>query len=200
MSGAPRPRRLRRVGGRTAGRTPFALLVVALLASGLIGLLMLNTALDQGSFALSRLQRQTSQYTQEQQSLQQQIDRESAPGELAARARQLGMVPGGDPAFLADGGRVLGTPSRVAGPPVRVGAGDVLGAASATPSGSASPGAGAGASAAAVVSTAPSAAPSGSASATAGDATPGAVALGGGLTLTASTPPAVPTPMPTVVH
>lgn len=196
MSGAPRPRRLRRVGGRTAGRTPFALLVVALLASGLIGLLMLNTALDQGSFALSRLQRQTSQYTQEQQSLQQQIDRESAPGQLAARARQLGMVPGGDPAFLADSGRVLGTPSRVAGPPVRVGAGDVLGAAA--PSGSASPSAGA--SAAAVVSTAPSATPSGSASGTAGAAAPGAVALGGGLTVTASTPPAVPTPMPTVVH
>ncbi|MFE2722944.1 cell division protein FtsL [Kitasatospora sp. NPDC059327] len=104
------------------GRTPFAVLVVVLLAAGLLGLLALNTALNEGSFELSKLQRQTTVLTDEQQGLQHQIDQNSAPDALARRAAELGMVPAGGMAFLdvPNGGKVLGTPGPAQdSPPVK---------------------------------------------------------------------------------
>ncbi|WP_229847096.1 FtsB family cell division protein [Kitasatospora griseola] len=92
------------------GRTPFAVLVVTLLSAGLLGLLMLNTALNEGSFTLSRLRKQTTEATDQQQSLQQEIAAQSAPDALEQRARDLGMVPGGDPVFLGADGSVTGKP------------------------------------------------------------------------------------------
>ena len=121
---SPARRRPRPAAGRTrraAGRGPFAALVVLILAGGLIALLLLNTALNQGSFQLTRLQQQTDKLTDEQQGLQQQIGAWSAPDALSARARQLGMVPGGNPAFLRDDGTVQGSPTPIAAaavPPV----------------------------------------------------------------------------------
>ncbi|WP_344468370.1 septum formation initiator family protein [Kitasatospora kazusensis] len=95
-------------------------LVVALLTGGLLGLLMLNTALNEGTFELSRLQKQTTELTDQQQTLQQQINQGSAPDALERRARELGMVPGGDPAFLQDDGKVIGKPGQAQdGAPVK---------------------------------------------------------------------------------
>ncbi|MFI8998178.1 hypothetical protein [Streptomyces sp. NPDC053542] len=104
-------------GTSTAARTPFVLLVVVLLGSGLITLLLLNSALNQGSFELSRLEKQTTELTDEQQALQQEVDGYSAPGSLEKRARGLGMVPGGNPAFLGPDGTVRGAPSEATGQP-----------------------------------------------------------------------------------
>ncbi|WP_063772143.1 septum formation initiator family protein [Kitasatospora mediocidica] len=113
-----RPGRPPKGSGR--GRAPFAILMVLLLTLGLLGLLMLNTALNEGSFELTKLQKQTQQLTDQQQNLQQQIGQNSAPDALERNARQLGMVPGGDPAFLQDDGKVLGSPSQaVDSPPVK---------------------------------------------------------------------------------
>jgi hypothetical protein len=98
-------------GGRQAARTPFVLLVVLLLGGGLIGLLVLNSALSEGAFQLDDLQRDTKNLTDEEQALQRDIDSYSAPDALQRRARELGMVPGGDPAFLGPGGTVKGVPS-----------------------------------------------------------------------------------------
>ncbi|MFE7526754.1 hypothetical protein ACFU7Y_13625 [Kitasatospora sp. NPDC057542] len=98
------------------------MLVVVLLAAGLLGLLALNTALNEGSFELSRLQKQTTVATDEQQSLQHEIDQSSAPDALARRAAELGMVPAGGMAFLdvPNGGKVIGTPGPAQGsPPVK---------------------------------------------------------------------------------
>ncbi|MFF2656665.1 septum formation initiator family protein [Kitasatospora sp. NPDC058032] len=98
------------------------MLVVVLLGAGLLGLLALNTALNEGSFELSRLQRQTTVLTDEQQGLQRQIDQNSAPDALARRAAELGMVPGGGMAFLdlPNGGAVVGTPKAAQdSPPVK---------------------------------------------------------------------------------
>ncbi|MFE3163693.1 septum formation initiator family protein [Streptomyces sp. NPDC059224] len=97
-----------------AARTPFVLLVVLLLGSGLIGLLVLNSALSEGSFKLDDLQKQTKSLTDEEQALQRDIDAYSAPDALQRRARELGMVPGGDPAFLGSDGTVKGVPSTAA--------------------------------------------------------------------------------------
>ncbi|WP_173864788.1 septum formation initiator family protein [Streptomyces roseifaciens] len=115
---ARRGLRLGRLVGGPAGvkRTPFVLLVVVLLGSGLISLLLLNSALNQGSFELSRLQRKTTELTDEQQALQQEVDQLAAPDALERRARELGMVPGGNPAFLGPDGTVRGFPSPAADP------------------------------------------------------------------------------------
>ncbi|MFJ9561697.1 septum formation initiator family protein [Streptomyces fuscichromogenes] len=97
-----------------AARTPFVLLVVLLLGGGLISLLVLNSALSEGSFKLDDLQKQTKNLTDEEQALQRDIDAYSAPDALQRRARELGMVPGGDPAFLGPDGTVKGIPDPAA--------------------------------------------------------------------------------------
>jgi cell division protein FtsB len=97
-----------------AARTPFVLLVVLLLGGGLICLLVLNSALSAGSFRLDDLQRETKNLTDEEQALQRDVDAYSAPDALQRRARELGMVPGGDPAFLGPDGKVEGVPSPAA--------------------------------------------------------------------------------------
>jgi type II secretory pathway pseudopilin PulG len=94
----------------TAKRSPFVLLVVVLLAGGLISLLLLNAAVNQDSFELTKLEKQTTQLTDEEQALQQDVGEYAAPGALDKRARELGMVPGGNPAFLAPDGTVHGIP------------------------------------------------------------------------------------------
>lgn len=98
-------------GSARAARTPFVLLVVVLLGSGLITLLLLNASLNQGSFALSELRKETTELTDEEQALQKEVDAYEAPDALARRARELGMVPGGGPVFLNPDGSVRGVPS-----------------------------------------------------------------------------------------
>ncbi|MEU2393700.1 hypothetical protein [Streptomyces sp. NPDC007369] len=100
-----------------AARTPFVLLVVALLAGGLISLLLLNSALNEGSFQLARLKKETTALTDEEQALQRDVDAYSAPDALQRRARQLGMVPGGSPAFIGPDGKVTGTAAVAESPP-----------------------------------------------------------------------------------
>ncbi|MFE1231267.1 septum formation initiator family protein [Streptomyces sp. NPDC058745] len=103
-------------GPSTAARTPFVLLVVVLLGGGLITLLLLNSALNQGSFKLSELKKKTTELTDEEQALQRDVDDYSAPDALERRARELGMVPGGSPAFLDPDGTVRGEPSEADAP------------------------------------------------------------------------------------
>ncbi|MFE9728240.1 septum formation initiator family protein [Streptomyces sp. NPDC005794] len=114
---AGRLARLMPSGPSTAARTPFVLLVVLLLAGGLISLLLLNSALNEGSFRLSKLERETTELTDEQQALQRDVDSYSEPDALERRARELGMVPGGSPAFLDPDGTVRGVPERATAQP-----------------------------------------------------------------------------------
>ncbi|MEV7174220.1 hypothetical protein AB0O18_31550 [Streptomyces sp. NPDC093224] len=98
---------------------PFVLLVVALLAGGLISLLLLNSALNEGSFQLSRLKKETTALTDEEQALQRDVDAYSAPDALQRRAHELGLVPGGSPVFLGPDGSVSGSaaPAQAPAPP-----------------------------------------------------------------------------------
>lgn len=114
---AGRLARLMPSGPSTAARTPFVLLVVLLLTGGLISLLLLNSALNEGSFRLSKLKRETTDLTDEQQALQRDVDSYSEPDALERRARELGMVPGGSPAFLNPDGTIRGVPERVTAEP-----------------------------------------------------------------------------------
>ncbi|MFE4452559.1 septum formation initiator family protein [Streptomyces sp. NPDC056796] len=114
---AGRLARLMPSGPSTAARTPFVLLVVLLLAGGLISLLLLNSALNEGSFRLSKLKRETTELTDEQQALQRDVDGYAEPDALERRARELGMVPGGSPAFLNPDGTVSGVAERATAEP-----------------------------------------------------------------------------------
>lgn len=112
----PAPRSLLRLVPQRrsqASRTPFAVVLVVLLVGGLLGLLLLNTLVAQGSFTLHDLATRSKALQLREQQLAGQVQAEQAPGQLADRATKLGMVPGGPPAFLrlADG-QVLGTPTK----------------------------------------------------------------------------------------
>ncbi|MFJ1721208.1 MULTISPECIES: septum formation initiator family protein [unclassified Streptomyces] len=109
--------RLMPSGPSNAARTPFVLLVVVLLGGGLITLLVLNSALNEGSFRLSELKKRTTELTDEQQALQHDVDNYSKPDALERRARELGMVPGGSPAFLNPNGTVRGVPAETTAEP-----------------------------------------------------------------------------------
>lgn len=100
-----------------AARAPFVLLVVLLLGGGLIVLLILNSSLNEGSFQLSEMKKRTKDLTEEEQQLKREVDGFAAPEALQRRADELGMVPGGDPAFLDPDGTVRGVPGTAAGPP-----------------------------------------------------------------------------------
>jgi len=94
-------------------RTPFVVLLVALLSVGLITLLLLNTALSQDSFRVSDLRQRSAQLTDNEQALERQVADLEAPQRLAKTARELGMKPGGNPLFLrTPDGRVIGDPGQ----------------------------------------------------------------------------------------
>ncbi|AXE82713.1 FtsB family cell division protein [Streptomyces atratus] len=114
---AARLARLMPSGPSNAARTPFVLLVVLLLGGGLITLLVLNSALNEGSFRLSELKKRTTELTDEQQALQRDVDNYSEPDALERRARKLGMVPGGSPAFLDPDGKVRGVAAEASAAP-----------------------------------------------------------------------------------
>lgn len=136
---AGRLARLMPSGPSTAARTPFVLLVVLLLAGGLISLLLLNSALNEGSFRLSKLKRETTELTDEQQALQRDVDSYSQPDALERRARRLGMVPGGNPAFLNPDGSVRGVPERATAEPSPTPASEPAASTTPDPASSASP-------------------------------------------------------------
>ena len=88
--------RLVAVPRAAAARLPFALLVAAVLGSGLVALLMLHTLAAQDGFTLHKLQRQSAGLADLEQQLTVANQQAQAPSTLAARARAIGMVPTGD--------------------------------------------------------------------------------------------------------
>ena len=105
----------------SAPRTPFVAVVVALLVVGLLGLLLLNTVLAQDAFRLHVLQTQGSVLANQELDLQRQVEGLRAPAGLASRARALGLVQGGPPAFLRlSDGAILGQPVAGVAPSVPV--------------------------------------------------------------------------------
>jgi hypothetical protein len=101
----------RALGRTQAARTPFAVLVIAMLAAGVVGLLMFNTNMQQASFRATALQNEAADLSAKQQSLNMQLDQLRDPQRLAVAAKDLHMVAPAQPAFVRLGDdRVLGTP------------------------------------------------------------------------------------------
>ena len=93
-------------------RMPFVIFVVSLLAAGLVGLLLLNTELQRGTFQVTALNQQASQLRDQQEQLERQARTLESPQNLADRALRMGMVPNPNPVFLRlSDGQVLGVPA-----------------------------------------------------------------------------------------
>lgn len=94
-----------------APRAPFAVLVIAVLALGTVGLLMFNTHMQQVSFQATALQQRADALTAREQSLSMQLAHLRDPQVLASRAKRLGMVVPPEPAFIRlSDGKVVGDP------------------------------------------------------------------------------------------
>ncbi len=119
--GARPPRPTLRVVAAPAtdrGRQAFIVCCLLLLVGGLLSLLLINTALAQGSFTLHDLQNTSDELGDRQQSLRHDIAVQAAPERLAARAVSLGMVPSDTAAFLRlSDGKLLGVAHPATRPP-----------------------------------------------------------------------------------
>jgi hypothetical protein len=76
-----------------------------------VGVLVLNTKINESSFQLDNLQSTQAALDLQQQQLEQQLAELQSPGNLRAAASRLGLVPAGTPAFInLPDGRVVGVP------------------------------------------------------------------------------------------
>jgi len=118
-SGADRRPRLFLVRrpSRQAARTPFVVLLLVIGGVGLVGLLLINTRLQQGALAVTSIDRENQSLRERAEALAQEVDALSAPQRLSSRARELGMVPNPGPAFIRlSDGAVLGVPVTAGAP------------------------------------------------------------------------------------
>lgn len=101
----------------TVPRAPFVALVLTVVVAGVLGILVLNTKINENAFRLAQLQSQRTDLDQQEQQLDQQLADLESPNSLAAAACRLGMVPAGQPAYLKlPNGQTVGVPQPASGP------------------------------------------------------------------------------------
>lgn len=107
-------------GASAGGRARFVVLIMVLLGTALVTTLWLSTAAAAGSYRLGEAQTRARDLFERADQLGRQVATLETAPELARRARDLGMVPVGDPArlvVLPDGGIVVvGDPRPVSAP------------------------------------------------------------------------------------
>lgn len=103
----------------------FAVLVVAILVGGMVGLLALTTVLQNQAFEVRAAQRVASELGYRASDLEAQVNRAKAPESLGRAASGLGMVPNPHAVFIdVRTGEVLGKPIAAKGdeiPSLKVG-------------------------------------------------------------------------------
>ncbi len=102
-------------------RAPFVVVLIALLAGGIAGVLYLNTVTDEAGMRTSTARGATTDLRLQIEALQRDVALLDATPRIADEAAKLGMVPAGDSAMLmingSGAGSVVGEPSVVVGPP-----------------------------------------------------------------------------------
>jgi hypothetical protein len=97
-------------------RAPFLTLMVGLVVVGVLGVLVLNTKINENSFRLNDLRATQAALDLQQQQLERDLANLESPGNLRAAATRLGLVPAGTPAFISlPDGRVVGVPQPASG-------------------------------------------------------------------------------------
>jgi hypothetical protein len=97
-------------------RVPFITVLIATFGVGMVGLLMVNTTLQNQAFESRALNRQAAQLVYAEAELQSQLNRVRNPEQIATKASALGMRANPHPAFLlVPSGKVIGEQHRVSG-------------------------------------------------------------------------------------
>lgn len=101
--------------GRVA-RIPFITVLIAIFGVGMVGLLVVNTALQNQAFESRLLNRQSAQLVYQEAELQSQLNKVRTPEQIATKASALGMRANPKPAFLVvPSGKIVGEQHRVTG-------------------------------------------------------------------------------------
>ena len=94
---------------------PFTILCTLIVTATLAALLYMNIQMSDTSYEITRLQSQSQRLTEEKQALTETDERLGTPQELERQARELGMVPVTDPAYIdLDTGKIIGETSSAA--------------------------------------------------------------------------------------
>jgi cell division protein FtsB len=100
-------------------RAPFVVLVLAVVIGGVLGILLLNTKINENAFVLYELRQEQAALDQRQQQLEQEVAQAQSTAQLAAAARRMGLVdlrdelvhlqlPDADSAAVEDSGNAAG--------------------------------------------------------------------------------------------
>ncbi|MFI7215401.1 hypothetical protein ACIBP4_26030 [Micromonospora maritima] len=99
-------------------RAPFVGLILVLVVGGVLGILAVNTKINENAFRLEKLQQQQAKLDVDQQELKKEIAEQNDPGNLTANARKLGLVESEDPAYIRlPDGATIGVPHPAEGAP-----------------------------------------------------------------------------------
>jgi hypothetical protein len=97
-------------------RIPFITVLIAIFGVGMVGLLVVNTSLQNQAFESRALNRQAAQLVYAEAELQSQLNQVRTPQQIATKASALGMRANPYPAFLVvPSGKVIGERHRIAG-------------------------------------------------------------------------------------
>jgi hypothetical protein len=103
-------------------RASFVIVMAVVVIVAVLGVLVLNTRINENSFALDNLRSQQSALDLQEQQLSQQLTQLESTGNLSALAAQLGLVPAGTPAYITlPNGKVVGVPQPANGEAVGTG-------------------------------------------------------------------------------
>ncbi len=98
------------------GRLPFMLILAGVLVAGLVGLLMLQTRVQEQSFDVRQLQTKATELSYRQAQLEADVQQKATPAEIARQATALGMVPNPYAVYIdVRTGSVVGTQKAVRG-------------------------------------------------------------------------------------
>lgn len=98
-------------------RAPFIALILVVVVGGVLGILMVNTKINENAFRLDKLQQQQAALDIQEQQLKQQIATAEDPGNLTAAARRLGLVAGNPVQIRLPDGRLTGMMTPASGQP-----------------------------------------------------------------------------------
>ncbi|ATO17244.1 hypothetical protein CO540_28280 [Micromonospora sp. WMMA2032] len=99
-------------------RAPFVGLILVLVVGGVLGILAINTKINENAFRLEKLQQQQAKLDVDEQQLNKEIAEQKDPGNLTANARKLGLVESEDPAYIRlPDGKTIGVPHPAEGAP-----------------------------------------------------------------------------------
>ena len=101
---------------RRIGNVGFVIALAAFLALGMVGLLLLNTALQEQGFAVNDRQREATRLGYRVAALESEVTEARSSTRLAVEASKLGMVPNPYPVYLRlPDGRISGDPTALTG-------------------------------------------------------------------------------------